>query len=735
MGLLTKANRAVVFNALAFVAGRCDGAYKDDAQGFSAYDVEFGHWIVTTDLNEWTPKMEFSAYKMATKYRGQHGSDELAAMKAPKDPGKDGGFLKRTCKVIGGGKVVLKMERGLSGKFKEIASGWRRFDWDEKTWTAEVTEGLPEWLRENDFRITGKLPKARKKQGPTITVKDEIAVISFEYDPGLVHSVKQFPGRKFDGDTKEWTVPLTAMTARGLADFAEAHGFKVKGNLIDAAKRLEQTHKDNVEASRAEDADIVVPGLGGTLFPFQKAGVVYALSRKRTFLADQMGLGKTVEALATIQAAGAFPTLVVCPASLKLNWERETLKWLPGKTVQILSGSKPNGEKVRGEDVTIINYDILQGWVSALTKWGFKAFVADESHKVKNGKTLRSKAAANILKTCDPEFILFLTGTPFLNRPSEGINQLKLMGRLAEFGGFWEYANRYCKAYNSGYGLDLSGSDNLEELNDRLRASCFIRRLKEQVLTELPSKRRVSLPMEITNRREYQDAENNLAAYLGREALEAEDWKVELSGMPEDQRKEANRKRRKDKEFQVRQAEHLVRFTALKQLAAKGKMKAAKAWIGDFLESGEKLVVFAHHQVVVNQIAAEFNAPSITGATSLPNRQAAVDRFQTDPKCNLIVLNMEAGGIGLTLTAASDVLFLELGWTPALHDQAEDRCHRIGQEGSVTAWYILAEGTIEDEIYSLLEDKREVVNAATEGEAIEANVSVTRGLIERLLNR
>ncbi len=149
--------------------------------------------------------------------------------------------------------------------------------------------------------------------------------------------------------------------------------------------------------------------------------------------------------------------------------------------------------------------------------------------------------------------------------------------------------------------------------------------------------------------------------------------------------------------------------------AARGKLEAVTRWVEDFLESGEKLVLFGWHRQVVDALSERFEAPKITGDTPAKSRQATVDRFQGDPDTRLLVCNVRAGGVGLTLTAASNVAFCELGWTSAEHDQAEDRCRRIGQRGSVNAWYLLAEDTIDTQIYALIEKKRAVVDAATEG--------------------
>ena len=283
-------------------------------------------------------------------------------------------------------------------------------------------------------------------------------------------------------------------------------------------------------------------------------------------------------------------------------------------------------------------------------------------------------------------------------------------------GGFWNLAKRYCQAFQSRWGWDMSGAAHLDELNEKLRATCYVRRNKKDVLTELPPKQRAEVPVQISNRAEYTRAEHELIAWLRDRAQQDKNFLASIRDLPEEEQKARKEARADDVAQKTQRAEQLVKIEALKQVAARGKLEAAKEWIESFLETGEKLVIFAWHREIVNALAEMFSCDSITGETSLEKRQAAVDRFQSDPNCRVIALNVQAGGVGLTLTAASNVIFLELGWTPAVMDQATDRVHRIGQTNSVTAWYLLAEQTIDEDISELIESKRQIVNAATDGD-------------------
>ncbi len=441
-----------------------------------------------------------------------------------------------------------------------------------------------------------------------------------------------------------------------------------------------------VELSAATDAALEVPALGGELKPFQRAGVRYLLGQRRAFLADEQGLGKTIEALATIEAAAAYPAIVVCPASLKLNWLRELERWLPQRSAQALRGNGA-GEEIAAAEITIVNYDILAPRLEQLQGLGAQALVLDESHYCKNAAAKRTQAVQRLAAEIPREgFVLALTGTPVVNRPTELISQLRILGRLEDFGSGAQFGERF------------RGHDAHLRLHWHLRARCFVRRLKSEVLTQLPAKTRAVVPVELDNEAEYRHAERDLIGWLRSQPLDLRELDAKVAA--------------------AMRAERLVRLNALKVLAARGKLHAALTWIHDFCTSGERLVVFAHHREMQRAVLDHFPAAlHILGSDSHAARDAALQAFQQpDAASNqLIVCSIEAAGHGLTLTRSSNVVFLELDWTPAKHDQAEDRCHRIGQQDAVNAYYLLAAGTIDETISTLLERKRAVIGAVTDG--------------------
>jgi SWI/SNF-related matrix-associated actin-dependent regulator of chromatin subfamily A-like protein 1 len=460
-----------------------------------------------------------------------------------------------------------------------------------------------------------------------------------------------------------------------------------------------------VALSQARDAELQLPRLGGELKPFQRAGVRYALQRRRTFLADEQGLGKTVEALAAIEADGAYPAIVLCPASLKLNWAREIARWLPYREVQLIAGtgSASRAGAAAGTapvpdtnlasslaptaDISIVNYDILAPRLQALSALRPQALVLDEAHYCKNAAAKRTQAAQR-LAACLPKdgLLLALTGTPVMNRPAELISQLRIIGRLAEFGSGAQFGRRF------------QGPDANLRLHWHLRSRCFVRRLKAEVLPQLPPKTRAIVPVELHNEPEYRLAERDVIAWLRTQPLDLGELDVKVAA--------------------ALRAERLVRLNALKLLAAEGKLHAALAWIHDFLASGERLVVFARHRKIQRAVLERFpGALHVLGEDGHAARDAAVVAFQEpDGLSNqLIVCSLELAGHGLTLTRSSNVAFLELDWTPAKLEQAEDRCHRIGQRDAVNVAYLLAAGTIDETIATLLERKRAVIGAVTDG--------------------
>ena len=591
-------------------------------------------------------------------------------------------------------------------------------------------------------------------------------VVLFPYDAELIASIKDtIPqgNRRYDKGKQAWVVmirkygSINEQAIKALEEFLKAHDFKqhisVRNYLSDLREKIaeeDEKKKEIYQESKADDSIVEVEGLGGELRPFQKAGVSYLAKRGRAMLGDEMGLGKTIQAIAAVVHSRAYPSLILCPVSLQLNWIREIEKWAVGKRV--------SGEAEKDADFLVIPYSQLPKHEQLLkkgTKWA--SLICDESHYLKNRKAQRTKAVRSISKGIPS--IYLLTGTPILNRPSEFITQLQILERLNELGGWKHFTERYCDAKQERFGLNINGATNLEELNKKLRNTCYIRRFKTDVLKELPDKQRTLIEVKITNRREYETARKGVRQELvllkkkSRERTqevmsEVEEFTAkkikERWGdlFPNDKIPKYNDKRKlkrgiearmQRRETMVENSEGVLLVNRLKILAMQGKLDSAEEWIEDFLESGEKLVVFCEHIEAQHKLFDKFKKKgcAILSSMDTADRQASVDRFQTDDKCRVIICSLGAGGVGFTMTAASNVLFVEMGWTPAMHDQAEDRTHRIGQENAVTAYYLIGTDTIDKDIYNLLETKRKVVSAASDGMEVEQG-SMVRDLLDKL---
>lgn len=605
--------------------------------------------------------------------------------------------------------VILDAVRSIKG---------RRWNAEEKEWTIpkESVSLLRKLAKEHEIFMTldvQRLPDVEVVTTPQIAVQGRNFAITFNYDSQMISQVRQMPGSSWSPPTRAWLVPIESSDE--VLKFAEQHNSQLSPEAKDLLHEAEGI-QEIIDASQAKDAQIWVNGLGNETyqpFPFQRAGIAYAMramgyehhegdwtqtnpTTGGVLIGDEMGLGKTLMGIGVLQAAQAFPAVVVCPASLKLNWEREINQWIPHAHVKVIGGTSG---VMPDADVYVVNYDVLSSWVEKFPP--LKGVVLDESHYIKNGSAQRSKACIRLSdRVVEGGVRVCLSGTTIVNTPTEIITQLRVLNRLEEFGGATQFRNTYGHA----------SAKSLASLNRKLRSSCYVRRRKAEVLTELPPKiwSHVVVEGDSVTMTEYKKAEADIVKYLSQLALQL----AKESGATDiEARNEAWRKA-----LRARSAEHLVSISTLKQLAAKAKMKSAQEWIGNFLENDKKLVVFGWHRVIVDEIADKFsNNVKIQGGLTGEKRQQAVDLFQNSDEQKVIACNIKAAGVGLTLTAASDVLFLEQGWTPADMEQALDRCHRIGQQDSVTGWLMVTANTIDEDIAMLIDRKRTIVNRAIDG--------------------
>jgi len=492
---------------------------------------------------------------------------------------------------------------------------------------------------------------------------------------------------------------------------------------IDAAL---QKKAQTVVASQATSAAIDIPAPTGLEYlPFQKAGIAYALDHQNCLIGDDMGLGKTIQAIGVINADASIKSvLVVCPASLRINWQREMQKWITRPmSIGFANGSLPD------TDIVIINYDILKKHTTALRARQWDLLIADECHYIKNGKAARTQQLIGGGKGDDKiapipaKRKLFLTGTPILNRPCELWTSVHFLEPRV-FGNWKYFHEQYCAAEITKYGWDISGASNLDELQRKLRETIMVRRLKTDVLKELPEKRRqvIVLP---ANGCTGKIAEENAAVEAIESRLVNLRAAVELA-------KAANNEDYETAVNNLRSAQQAA-FTEISKLrheTALAKVDYAIEHISDAAEAG-KIVVFAHHHDVIEKLymgLRDLNPVVLTGETSMIDRQAAVDRFQGNKDCKIFIGSIKAAGVGLTLTASAHVIFVELDWVPGTMTQAEDRCHRIGQKDAVLVQHLILDGSIDQRLAETLIEKQVIIEKALNGGG-QALADATRPII------
>ena len=502
---------------------------------------------------------------------------------------------------------------------------------------------------------------------------------------------------KWNHQKKCWIIPIEYMRE------VYSIGQHCKGTHIKIGEQLPE-QLDVIPAM--PKLEFNYPLQKGDLRDYQKQGVARGLQLKKFINGDMPGLGKTLQSIATVYYAEklgevTFPVLVLCPSALKINWQREFEMWTDKKAMILDDKVKSNWHwfwEMEMADVFIVNYESLRKFfVKHYPKKDevktaadiemdsridiFKSVIIDEIHKLKNTASQRSKIALRV--TRGKNYIIGLTGTPVVNKPVDLVAQLAIISRLKKFGGVDGFKTRYCEGG--------SGASNLKELNYLLNQNCFFRREKHEVLKDLPAKVRQTITFEITNADEYSKIERDFKKYLQENDFSMAEVRKKL------------------------QSEVIVKITMLLQIAAKGKIEAAQDYIDEVLDSGQKIVVFCKHKIVVDELCKIYpQAVKVTGSENETQKQNSVDMFQKNPKTNIIIGSHKAAGVGLTLTASSEVLFLELPWTFADLEQCEDRCHRMGQPNSVRCTALIGEGTLDNWLYNdVIMTKKQIADAVT----------------------
>ncbi|HEY6879327.1 MAG TPA: DEAD/DEAH box helicase, partial [Polyangiales bacterium] len=550
-----------------------------------------------------------------------------------------------------------------------------------------------------------------------------LCMVGDDYE--LHQTMKEIGGAYLDPADDSWWVPATFPGSRAaLLEIAQTDErmevSEAAWRLLEGSEEVHLPHGSNTSAAHEEEdelpddlalggtwepteldyqmhalssatrEDTFKPALRQALRPYQIAGVRYLCSATRAFLADELGLGKTLQTLATIETVQAYPALVLCPAALQRTWLRECERWLPtGKTIVALEGPF---ESVPVVDVLIVSYELVARHQQLLAERTFDAIIADESHLLKNREAQRTRAAIEIADKV-ANVRLCLSALP-VGEPIDLAAQLEFLGVLeSEFGGFWSYADRYCAPKDDGAGMRF-GAARMDELAQRLRSTCYCRRTKTAVLAQLPEKSRAIHWLELEDRKRYaaveESAREELRAMLGDESADTRKARLE----------------------------HVERVL---HECGRQKTAAIARWVATFLSSGQPLVLFAQHRDVMNALIESFpHAVSVSDGDDASQRQRAVRTFQAG-EAQLLICSTHAAGM-IAVTRAAHVAFAEIAWSAATSDQV----HRIGSEQGFTAWYLIGDDTIDSLVLDVIAHKRVMAGQLHESVLLEVANEIAR---------
>jgi len=516
-------------------------------------------------------------------------------------------------------------------------------------------------------------------QGSAIINGDRIE-ISFPYDLELLFKVRAIDGRKWN-DTKHpnvWSIPVTAWHANQVVRlFPEFY-------IDPTVKFMAEGEKEKPKAKLPKE-----------LYKFQKEGIEYIASVKgRCIIADDMGLGKSAEALVYLRFHAQGRTLIISPSNVTFKWkDEECRKWWPEKSVAVVTSGK---QTIPYADVVIMSYGIMVSRYDELVTLAFDNVIFDEAHYVKGPKAQRTKVAKALARSMSR--VLLLSGTPFMNNPGELFFLLNILDPFS-FSNYYQYAIRYCGAYKVGgmWIFPKNVVSNREELEGRLK-HYMIRRTKQQVELQLPELVRSYVPIELSNASEYKKAVENFRT----------DWRK--GG---------------------KKSTALTKLTELRQVIGRAKIEATVELAENILEAGRKVVIFAHHKEVVSALHKKLNSYKvgiISGDTPAKDRQTQAETFLLDNSLIRVMIITVAGAEGINLYSATDIIFAEREWTPAKEEQAEARLHRIGQKSNVTSYYLVVKGTVDEQMDKLVREKRGVIGQViSQDEILESVLETIQG--------
>lgn len=528
-------------------------------------------------------------------------------------------------------------------------------------------------------------------------VQDSKIIFNVGYNKSFIDQIKQIKGRSYDPETKSWSILISSENSSQIKSLIKEFGLikkDVKENDLNQTNQIPLLEKYKEESEKLS-MDKSIKRF--TLSPrqYQVEGVACLRNVNSVICGDDIGIGKTAQAILTIELDNLFPCLIVCPSSVKQGWRRQWLQWYAGRTIEIIDSSEKPKFK---SEITIVNYDMLSKRGSKdprfpeylNRKW--KCVVFDESHYLKNSTSLRTKIAKKIARPISKK--IMLTGNVVTNRPIELYSQLSILGVFNNiFGNYRSYTERFCNAKMTRWGMDVSGASNTDELYKILSSSCYYHRDKLDVLKDLPELQSHLLSIEIDNSKEYLSAETDLILYLKNEY-----------GL-----------KRAEKAFQ---AEHLVLLNTLRQLSQKGKINGVVDWLEDNIDQLYKVVVFGIFTQGLEKLYNHFKDRSVIVYGKTRDKQYEVDRFINNDKINFFFGNIESMGTGVDglQKVCSNCCYIDIPLVPSKMDQATGRLWRSEQKNFVNEFIFIDHSTIDGRIYGqILEPKRLVTNAINKG--------------------
>ena len=479
------------------------------------------------------------------------------------------------------------------------------------------------------------------------------------------------------------------------------------------------------------------------LYRFQKQGIIFGIKKySRLLIADEMGVGKTVQAIGlSCLYQKDWPVLVICPSSLKFAWRDEITLWLgevlKKDEVQVIKHSK--NEFKEDKKYYIISYDLSVRMIDKIIEKKFNYIIADEAHYLKSRSAKRTMSLTPILQRS--KRVVLLTGTPILAKPMEIFSLLHIL-RPDKFKGFKEFGTRYCDPKMLPFGLiDWSGSSNSRELNSILN-KLMIRRLKKDVLSQLPPKKRQKIEiatdskvikrLKIFMEKSSKKFEELLGTQIELDKLGINAEDINISNKKE---KDSDNKSKDNEEESI-----LNKFNKAYSMTGEAKLPGIRDYVNYLVDNSCKFLIFAHHSEVLDAIEDviiddKIGYIRIDGKVAIDKRQDLVNKFQTDEECLVAILSITACATGLTLTKASTVVFAELHFTPSIMIQAEDRAHRIGQDaGCVNIHYLVGEDTLDVLLFRKLNEKQNIVSTTLDNKSKDLNVTKIKEQVGDFIN-